>query len=82
MKTIVKAILLSFLSTQVLADDLLIKVAQPVSTKHATNYFQSQGLQTEALTDTWIHVKGDTQKTAMLQGFLESGSVVKVQKKL
>jgi len=80
MKTIVKAILLSFLSTQVLADDLLIKVAQPVSTKHAANYFQSQGLQTEALTDTWIHVKGDTQKTAMLQGFLESGSVVKVQK--
>lgn len=67
------------LSSQAFAEDLLIKVAQPVYTKQAALYFSSQGLQSEALTEQWIHVQGNTTQ-AQLQNFMESGSILKVQK--
>ncbi len=80
MKTITAAALLIMgLSLQSHADDLLIKVANPVSTKHAALYFASQGLQSEALTDQWIRVQGNTSQL-QLQKFLESGSILHVQK--
>lgn len=80
MKTTIVAIALSILSTQVFADDLLIKVSQPVSTKHAASYFIAQGLKAEAITENWIHVEGPTEKLAAFKGFLESGTVSHVQK--
>ncbi|MBC7742193.1 MAG: S8 family serine peptidase [Bdellovibrionaceae bacterium] len=80
MKTVLAAALLTMgLSLQTHAEDLLIKVANPVSTKHAAIYFASQGLQSEALTDQWIRVQGNTSQMKM-QKFLESGSIVHVQK--
>lgn len=66
-------------SLNVKAADLLIKVANPVSTKHAANYFAVQGLKSEALTDNWIRVQGNTT-LEKFQNFLESDSVVHVQK--
>lgn len=61
------------------ADDLLIKVANPVSTKHAANYFAAQGLKAEPLTDQWIRVQGNVSQEKF-QNFLESRSVTHVQK--
>ncbi len=71
--------LLFILGSQANAEDLLIKVAQPVYTKQAAIYFQSQGLHSEAVTDQWIRVQGDA-KQADLMKFLESGSILHVQK--
>lgn len=68
------------LAGQVFAEDLLVKVAQPVSTKHAVQYFLSSGLKSEALTDQWIHVQGTSANQMQLAKFLESGSIIKVQK--
>ena len=67
------------LATQAHAEDLLIKVAQPVFTKQAAIYFKSLGLQSEAVTDQWIRVQGNA-KQADLMKFLESGSILHVQK--
>lgn len=67
------------LASQAFSEDLLVKVAQPVYTKQAALYFSSQGLQSEAVTDQWIRVQGNTTQ-AQLQNFLESGSILKVQK--
>lgn len=74
---IVAAILLLAGTAQ--AEDLLVKIANPVSAKHAANYFSSQGLQSEALTEDWIRVQGNVRAT-QFKGFLESGSVLHVQK--
>ncbi len=80
MKALTIALVASLtLVSQAFAADLLIKVAQPVYTKQAAHYFSSQGLKSEALTEQWIHVEGNTTQ-AQLQGFLESGSILKVQK--
>ncbi len=80
MKTFTSAILLTLaLSAQTQAEDLLVKVANPVSTKHASIYFQSQGLQSEALTDQWIRVQGNVNQMN-LQKFMESDSILHVQK--
>ena len=61
------------------AEDLLIKVANPVSTKHMAAYMQSQGPKTEALTDQWIRVQGNVNQ-AQFQNTLESNAIVYVQK--
>ncbi len=61
------------------AEDLLVKVANPVSTKHAAIYFASQGLNSEALTENWVRVTGNTSKIQMRK-FLESASIEHVQK--
>ena len=61
------------------AEDLLIKVANPVSTKHAANYFAAQGLKSEALTENWIRVQGNIE-LSQFRNFIESSSVVHVQK--
>lgn len=66
-------------TTLTYADDLLIKVANPVSTKHAAHYFSTQGLKTEALTENWLRVQGSVNKT-QFQSFLESSAVVHIQK--
>ncbi|MBC7420513.1 MAG: S8 family serine peptidase [Bdellovibrio sp.] len=80
MKSFSTALLLTVaLAAQSHAEDLLVKVANPVSTKHAAIYFASQGFKSEALTDNWIQVKGNVNQIGM-QKFLESGSVVYVQK--
>lgn len=86
MKTFSSALLLvlsvstvSIVSQNSQAADLLIKVANPISTKHTANYFMSQGLKSEALTENWIRVQGDLDKS-QFQGFAESNSVLYVQK--
>lgn len=61
------------------AEDLLVKVANPVSTKHAAQYFSAQGLKSQALTDNWIRVQGNVE-LSQFKNFVESGSVVYVQK--
>jgi len=66
-------------SSQAHAEDLLVKVSQPVSTSRMAMHLQSQGLRTEVLTDQWIHVSGQTQGLEMAS-FLNSNSVVHVQK--
>lgn len=79
MKTTSMVLIALALSSQAFAEDLLIKVAQPVSTKHAAIYFNSHGLKSEAVTDQWIRVQGNVT-AADMHSFLESSSVVKVQK--
>ena len=80
MKTFIKALLpVLAVSLNTNAEDLLIKVANPVSTKHAAHYFQAQGLKSEALTENWIRVQGNVSK-ASFRSFLESDSIVHVQK--
>jgi subtilisin family serine protease len=80
MKTTTTAVLLTIaLSTQAFADDLLVKVAQPISTKHAAIYFASQGFKSEVLADNWLRVQGNVNQ-ASLQNFLEAGTILKVQK--
>ena len=80
MKVTAMTIGLSFaLATTALADDLLIKVAQPVYTKQAAIYFESQGLKSEAVTDQWIRVQGNLKQADAMK-FLESGSILRVQK--
>lgn len=61
------------------AEDLLIKVANPISTQHTAHYFQENGLKSQALTENWIRVQGDISQLH-LQSFLESDSVIFVQK--
>lgn len=61
------------------AEDLLVKVANPVSTMHAAQYFSAQGLKSQALTENWIRVQGNVEMS-QFQNFLESSSVVHVQK--
>lgn len=80
MKTMMIALVATLMAaSQAFAEDLLIKVAQPVYTKQAALYFSSQGLKSEAVTEQWIRVQGDDVK-AQLQSFLESGSILHVQK--
>ncbi len=80
MKSKVSALLLILgLSSVSQAEDLLVKVANPVSTKHAASYFSSQGLKSQALTENWLRVQGNVE-LSQFQNFLESGSVVYVQK--
>jgi thermitase len=80
MKTIAIALFAVIaISMNVNAEDLLIKVANPISTKHAANYFLAQGLKSEALTENWIRVQGNVTKD-QFNTFLESDSVVHVQK--
>ena len=61
------------------ADDLLIKVASPISTQQTARYFSAQGLKTQPLTNAWLRVQGSV-KQEQFQKFTESGSVVYVQK--
>ncbi len=80
MKTSTVAVLLGFaFGLNVHAEDLLIKVAQPISTKHSALYFAAKGLKTEVVADNWIRVDGDIQQS-QLQNFMESASILKVQK--
>lgn len=80
MKTVSIAFLTVFaVSIGSMAEDLLIKVASPVSTKHAANYFSAQGLTAEPLTENWLRVRGDVTQ-AQFRNFVESRSVVHVQK--
>lgn len=70
------------ISFNVQADDLLVKLAKPVSTNHLVQYFQSRGLQSEALTESWVRVQGSPAALQRLNkdGLLESSSVLHVQK--
>lgn len=61
------------------ATDLLVKVANPVSTERAAQYFSTQGLKSQALTENWLRVQGNVE-LSQFQNFLESSSVVYVQK--
>jgi subtilisin family serine protease len=80
MKSKISALLLILSLTGVThAEDLLVKVANPVSTVHAAQYFSSQGIKTEALTENWLRVQGNVE-LSQFKTFLESGSVVYVQK--
>lgn len=83
MKTISAALVLSMVTiaaTQTVnADDLLIKVANPVSTQRTAQYFSAQGLKAEALTDHWVHIQGNTSQ-ALAHNFMESSSILYVQK--
>lgn len=80
MKTFSSALLLVLsVSMSSRAEDLLIKVANPISTKHAANYFMAQGIKSEALTENWIRVQGNLDQT-QFKTFTESTSVLYVQK--
>src|SRR4051812_35156077 len=80
MKTISAALMLLLgFSVTTNADDLLIKVANPVSTKHAASYFSANGVKAEALTENWMRVQGSSQAIEKLT-LLENNSVVYVQK--
>jgi thermitase len=75
-------VLCSMVSIHAKADDLLIKLANPVTTQSTARYFMSQGLKSEALTDTWVRVQTSNTEAQnlKLQNFLQSSSVVYVQK--
>ena len=61
------------------AEDLLIKLASPISVEQAVKSMNANGLKASAVSDTWIEVKGNVQ-LSQFKGFLESGSVIHAQK--
>jgi thermitase len=79
MKTKLIFLAATLITSATFAEDLLIKVANPISTQHAAGYFTAQGLSSEPLTHEWIRVSGNVNLNQFKQ-FLESGSVVHVQK--
>ncbi|AGH96167.1 S8 family peptidase [Pseudobdellovibrio exovorus] len=83
MKTILTLFLASFaFSLNVHADDLLVKLAKPVSADRMSQYFQSKGLQSEALTENWVRLQGSSSALQSFRngGVLESSAVLHVQK--
>lgn len=60
------------------ANDMLVKLASPVSAKRTAAMMAQSGLKTEALTDSWVHVQGNVSATSF-KGMMESGSVEYVQ---
>lgn len=80
MKTLSTAMMLVLaVSVSTKAEDLLIKVANPVSSKHMAAFIQTQGLKTQALTDQWIRVQGNVNQE-QFKNTLESNAIVHVQK--
>ncbi len=67
------------LSTSVLAEDLLIKLASPISTEKTVQIWNFSGLNAKQIMPQWISVKGNL-KAAQFQSFLQNGSVLHVQK--
>lgn len=61
------------------AEDLLVKLATPMSAKQATINLQSNGLKSEVIADNWIRVQGNV-KQSQFRSVLESSAVVYVQK--
>ena len=56
------------------ANDLLVKLASPVSTMKTAALMQQNGLKTEILTESWIRVQGNVQLSAF-DNFMESSAV-------
>lgn len=65
-------------ATAASANDMLVKLASPVSAKKTAAMMALSGLKSEALTDTWVHVQGNIDTTSF-KGMMESGSVEFVQ---
>lgn len=70
--------LIALAATAANANDLLVKLASPVSAKKTAQMMAMSGLKTEAIADSWVHVQGNIQTTSF-KGFMESGSVEYVQ---
>ncbi|MFZ3230499.1 MAG: S8 family peptidase [Pseudobdellovibrio sp.] len=65
-------------SSAVHANDMLVKLASPVSTQKTARMMAMNGLKTEVLSDSWVRVQGNIETTSF-KGFMESGSVEYVQ---
>jgi len=61
------------------AEDLLIKVASPVSTERAAQTMSANGLKTQVIMPQWLSVKGNVT-LSQLKGLKESGQILHVQK--
>ncbi|OFZ31480.1 MAG: protease [Bdellovibrionales bacterium RIFCSPHIGHO2_01_FULL_40_29] len=61
-------------STAAQANDLLVKLASPISAKKTAALMANSGLKTDVLTDSWIRVQGNINSTSF-ERFAESSSV-------
>ncbi len=61
-------------TTAAQANDLLVKLASPVSAIKTSALMQQSGLKTEILTESWVRVQGNIQ-TSSFDSFIESGAV-------
>lgn len=80
MKQLLMTLLVSTgLSTSVLAEDLLIKLASPISTEKTVQTWNFSGLNAKQIMPQWISVHGNL-KAEQFQSYLQNGSVLHVQK--
>ena len=78
-KLAVATILATFAAQSVYAEDLLIKLASPMSAKLATQNLMSSGLKSEVIAGDWIRVQGNV-KQSQFRSVMESSAVEYIQK--
>jgi thermitase len=69
-------------STTTLAEDLLVKLASPISTEKTVQQMNFSGLNAHQVMPQWISIKGDLKSSKLnlqLRGALENGTVLYVQ---
>lgn len=72
----ISLVLLATGATQ--ANDLLVKLASPVSANKIAFAMTESGLTTEVIADNWLHVKGNTESWGF-KSFVQGGTVQYVQ---
>jgi thermitase len=70
--------LMMSLTTTVYSEELLIKLASPVSTEKTVKTWNASGLNTQQVMPQWISVHGNI-KASQFKSFLANGSVLHVQ---
>jgi thermitase len=79
MKKLLSTIVLTMsLSATAFSQELLIKLASPISTEKTVKTWNSAGLNTQQIMPQWISVTGNI-KASQFQSFLANGSVLHVQ---
>lgn len=78
MKLLTRIIVTMGLSTSVLADDLLIKLASPVSTEKTVQTMNFKGMNARQIMPQWISIQGNI-KSSQFQSYLASGTILHIQ---
>jgi thermitase len=78
MKLFTALVVTTAFSTSVLADDLLIKLASPISTEKTVQMMNFKGLNAHQVMPQWISIKGNV-KSSQFQSYLVNGSVLHIQ---
>lgn len=62
------------------AEELLIKVAYPVSTERAVQNLNANGIKAQSIMPQWILVQGNQQTLSQFKAYQENGTVLHIQK--